>query len=132
MRCDTMLRGVTQAAVNVHPLIRGRSSRNDPWPRPRVVLAGLLDTSVGAADSVPDKVLRRRLFIPSRLASYGAYDTHADTPQLGMGKWSGKCECGGSLPTIKHTRERHELLGLPWNEDDLAAPLVLTESAADS
>jgi hypothetical protein len=116
MRADNLLREVTQALVSVSPLFRGSPSRNNPWPRPRVVMAGLLDTSSGKTDSEPDKVLRRRLFIPTRMVSYGAYDSMADTPQLGVTKHNRLCECGGAVPAPKHTEERHRELGIPWSE----------------
>jgi hypothetical protein len=118
MRADTMIRGVTQGLVNVVPWFRVRDPET-PWPRPRIVGAGLLDTSTGKQDATPDKVLRRRFVIPSRLAAWGAYDTRADTPVLGHRNVGGVCvDCYGSRERPKHNRERHELLGIPFFEDD--------------
>jgi len=118
MRCDNLLREVTQGVVNVLPLMRYREPGN-PWPRPRLMLATLLDTSTGKTDAMPEKVLRRRLFVPGRMTSFGAYDTHADTPLLGRKLQGGKCvDCGGSMETPKHSQARHAQLGLPWYDDN--------------
>lgn len=122
MRADTLIRGVTQGLVNVMPMLR-HSDPLDPWPRPRIVMAGLLDTSTGKADSEPTKVLRRRVFLPSRLQSFGAYDTLADTPLIGRHLQGGTCvDCGGTRERPKHSEARHSHLGLPWYPDDLQAP----------
>jgi hypothetical protein len=118
MRAEVLLRGVTQALLNVVPLIRTQP-KDDPWPRPRLIMCGLLDTSTGKIDSPPTRVLRRRFIRPKSLSSWGAYDTHADTPLLGRHLQSGKCpDCGGTRETPKHTRARHDELGLPWIETD--------------
>lgn len=122
MRCDNLLREVTQGLVNVVPLLR-YNERGNPWPRPRMVIAALLDTSTGKTDAQPTKVLRRRLYIPTRMPAFGAYDTHADTPLLGRHLQQGKCvDCGGSQEVPKHSRARHEGLGLPWYDDEFRAP----------
>lgn len=122
MRCDNLLREVTQGVVNVLPLLRHRE-RDNPWPRPRLILAALLDTSTGKTDAMPDKVLRRRLYVPRRMTSWGAYDTHADTPMLGRHLQGGKCvDCGGSQDVPKHTAQRHAQLGLPWYGNDTLSP----------
>lgn len=129
MRCDNLLREVTQAVVNVVPMLR-RRERDNPWPRPRFVMAALLDTSVGKADAMPEKVLRRRLFVPSRLAAWGTFDTHADTPLLGRHLQGGRClDCGGTRDTPKHTPARHEHLGIPWFPDDV--PVLASPRASD-
>ncbi|HMF58839.1 MAG TPA: hypothetical protein VK595_00625 [Vicinamibacterales bacterium] len=122
MRCDNLLREVTQGVVSVLPLLRHTDARN-PWPRPRLMLASLLDTSTGKTDAVPDKVLRRRLFVPRRMAAFGTYDTHADTPLFGRYLQGGKCvDCGGTQETPKHTPERHAKLGIPWYDNDAHSP----------
>lgn len=122
MRCDNLLREVTQGLVNVMPLAR-KHEKNNPWPRPRVIFAALLDTSTGKTDAVPDKVLRRRLYLPSRMEAFGAFDTHADTPLLGRHLQGGICvDCGGSQDRPKHSEARHAQLGLPWYPDDVRAP----------
>lgn len=138
-RCDVMLREVTQAVLSVSPLLR-KGDGQTPWPTPRLTLAGLLDTSSGKTDATPTKVLRRALARPVKMDSFGAYDTHADTPLLGLHLQTGVCmDCGGSMVRPKHDKARHELLGLPWYEtepgahrhpvefrsDDSTAPLVL-------
>lgn len=131
MRCDNLIREVTQGLVNVVPLAR-RHEDGNPWPTPRIVLAGLLDTSVGKVDETPTKIMRRRLAIPSRLAGYGAYDTHADTPLLGRRKVGGRCvDCGGSMETPKHSEKRHQDLGLPYYPDDALLGLPLTPAVLD-
>lgn len=112
MRADNRLREVTQALVSVSPLLR----RHDGtlWPRPRLLMVGTLDTSEGAVDSAPTRVLRRRFVVPSRLAAWGTFDTHADAPTLGR-RVGGKCpDCGGSRPLPKCDASRHSELGLPW------------------
>lgn len=124
MRCDNLLREVTQGVVNVLPLLRKRE-RDNPWPYPRVMFAGLLDTSTGKTDAQPEKVLRRRMYVPRNLEAFGAYDTHADTPLLGLHLQGGTCvDCGGTQTRPKHDRARHEALGLPWYDDELRAPHV--------
>lgn len=128
MRADTLIRGVTQGLVNVMPMLR-HSDPTDPWPRPRLVLAGLLDTSTGKADSEPTKVLRRRIFLPTRLPGFGAYDTLADTPLIGRHLQGGTCvDCGGTRERPKHSEARHDHLGIPWYADDLLAPATQTEA----
>lgn len=118
MRPDNRLREVTQAVVNVMPLAR-RRERGNPWPRPRLVASALLDCSAGKVDAIPDKVMRRRFYIPTRLDSFGSYDTHADTPLLGHRLESGTCpDCGGSRTRPKHSEARHTELGIPWYGDD--------------
>lgn len=121
MRCDNLLREVTQGVVNVTPLWR-KGVKHDPWPVPRAVMAVLLDTSQGKADSMPDKRLRTRFALPRRQAAFGAYDTHADTPLLGKHVHSAVCvDCGGSESRPRHSKARHDALGLPWTlEDELA------------
>lgn len=118
MRCDNLLREVTQGVVSVMPMFRYRDAAN-PWPRPRLMLSSVLDTSTGKADAVPDKVLRRRLSVPSLMASFGTYDTHADTPLLGRHLQGGKCvDCGGTKETPKHSAQRHAQLGIPFYDND--------------
>lgn len=125
MRCDNLLRGVTQAVGNVIPVRAFSEANGSPWPRPRLILAGLMDTSDGKIDAAPTKVLRRRVFRQKGLLSFGAYDTYADTPLLGRHLQSGVCvDCGGSQPREKHSAERHAAMGLPWFEDDQRAFVV--------
>lgn len=120
MRCDNLLREVTQGLVSVTPMLR--KSDGTPWPVPRVILAGLLDTSTGKTDATPTKVLRRRIYFPRSLPAFGTYDTHADTPLLGRHLQGGTCvDCGGTQERPKHTEARHEALGIPWYADDLTA-----------
>lgn len=117
MRADTNLRGVTQGLVNVWPM--AKVNDGTPWPRPRFIMAGLMDTSIGKADATPTKVLRRRFVLPRRLPAWGAYDTLADTPLLGRRHEGGTCpDCGGSKERPKHSEKRHAELGIPWYEGD--------------
>lgn len=123
MRCDNLIREVTQAAVNVVPLLRKHDGGF--WPRPRLVLAGVMDTSAGKSDAVPTKVMRRRIYRPTRMASFGAYDTLADTPLLGRHLQGGMCvDCGGTQARPSHSRERHESLGIPFYANELFVPNV--------
>lgn len=125
MRCDNLLRGVTQGLVNVSILVKRADPNGTPWPRPLIIQAGLLDTTVGKVDQTPTRVLRRRLYIPRRMMAWDCYDTHAPTPMLGVHLQGGMCvDCGGTVTREKHSRERHEKLGLPWFGDDLRAPVV--------
>lgn len=118
MACDNQLRRVTRGVVNVIPLLN-RHDGVDPWGRPRVVMLGLMDTTQGKIDSVPDKVLRRRLMRPKGSRAWGAYDTHADSPLLGAHLVTGNCpDCGGSITRPKHSKALHESMGLPWYESD--------------
>lgn len=137
MRCNNLIRGVTQGLVNVVPMLKRREFGN-PWPSPRLILAGLLDTSTGKVDQTPTRVLRRRILLPSRLNAWGSYDTHADTPLLGAHLHSGiDVDCGGSRTRPKCTEERHAELGLPWYGDDLklaarnAAAIPDTDATTD-
>lgn len=123
MRADNLVRGVTQALVNVTPQLLKANADGSPWRSPRVIQAGLLDTTTGKVDETPTRVLRRRFYVPSRMQAWGSYDTHAATPLLGMHLQGGRCvDCGGTVQTEKHSRERHDKLGLPWYGDDLRAP----------
>ncbi len=116
MRCDNLIREVTQACVVVHPLIRKHDG--SPWPQPRLCLAGLLDTTGIKPDANPEKVMRRRFFVPTALQSFGSYDTHADTPMIGQRHRGGRCvDCGGSMEVPKHSAQLHERLGLPFYDD---------------
>lgn len=118
MRAEILLRGVTQGLLNVVPLVRV-AARDNPWPRPRLILAGLLDTSTGKIDAAPTRVMKRRIIRPAALRSWGAYDTHADTPILGRHLQSGRCpDCGGAREVPRHSKTRHDELGLPWIESD--------------
>lgn len=120
-RCDNRLREVTQAVLSVTPLFK-RKVADDPWPTPGLTMAGLLDTSSGATDATPTSVMRRGFAVPRKMDSWGAYDTHADTPLLGAVHQSGVCmDCGGSRVRPKHDQARHDMLGIPWYPSDLDA-----------
>jgi hypothetical protein len=115
MRCDNLLREVTQAVLNVMPVRAFSRNNGSPWRVPRIVLAGLMDTSVGKSDAAPTTVLKRRILVPRRLDSWGSFDTLADTPLLGRSLQTGRCvDCGGTMEVPKHTHARHDALGLPW------------------
>jgi hypothetical protein len=129
MRCDNLIREVTQAVVNVHPLAKKHDG--SPWPTPRLVMAGLMDTSHGKTDATPEKVLKRRMVNPRRLRAFGAYDTQADTPILGRRHRGGRCiDCGGTMDVPKHSQALHEHLGLPFYEAD-EAPARSTARLSD-
>lgn len=118
MRADVLLRSVTQGLVSVSPLFQF-ARKDNPWPSPRLVMAGLLDTTTAKIDADPTRVLRRRFYAPKRLLSFGAYDTLADTPMLGHGHLSGTCvDCGGGIERPRHSEKRHAELGIPWYPDD--------------
>lgn len=122
MRCDVLLRDVTQGIVRVVPLLKYHQPMN-PWPAPRLILMGLLDTSTVGADDDPERVLRRRIVAPGFLRAWGTFDSHADTPIIGRRNVGGRCpDCGGSRDVPKHSKERHESLGLPWFEDEEGRP----------
>jgi hypothetical protein len=130
MRCDNLLREVTQDLVNVQPMFR--VSDGSPWPRPRLLMVALHDTSVGAVDATPEKILRRELLLPKKLDSFGAFDTHADTPIIGGRSQSGFCvDCGGTITREKHSPQRHAQLGLPWFDDDGVRVLQVTNAVSD-
>lgn len=120
MRADNLLRSVTQAVVNVVPLVSRRVA-GEAWARPRLVVATVLDASSGTVDSAPDRKIRRGYYRLAALPAIGAYDTHADTPILGAGLVSGAVcvDCLGSTPKRPSCNpERHEHLGLPWYGSD--------------
>lgn len=119
MRAEVILREVTQAIVVVQPLMRGGwfvNYERTPWPRPRLMQVGVLDTVGIALDATPTDVLRRRFYVPTRLAAFGAYDTRSDVPKLAHVLPRGSCpDCGGTMPVQpKHSRERHEELGIDF------------------
>lgn len=131
MRADVNVRLVTQAVVNVVSLVR-TSVDGSPWPRTRWGAAALLDTTGGKPDAVPDRVMRRRLVRLAGLASFGAYDTHAATPQIGGHVHAGTCpDCGGTRPRPKHSATLHDALGLPWY-DDLPRVAMVDADHADN
>lgn len=128
LRADTNIRLVTQAVVAVAPIFTKRLA-DTPWPQTTFGAAVLLDTKSGKTDANPDKVLRRRFVALRRLASFGCYDTHAPTPQIGGHVHTGSCpDCGGTRSRPKHSPELHEALGLPWYDD---APALAQSTAAD-
>lgn len=129
MRADVNVRLATQACLNVVRLVH-TSVPGTPWPRTRVAFCGLLDTTEGKPDSMPERTLRRRLVRLGGLAGFGAYDTHAPTPQIGGHVHSGVCpDCGGTRSRPKHSAELHESLGLPWFEDDPRASAAAPSGA---
>lgn len=112
MRADTMLRGVTQVLVTCHPMGKKRAA-GVFWPRPLVILAAALDVHSIPQDATPEKILKRRVYVPQRLAGWGAYDTMADTPRVGHPRSGGNCpDCGGSRRAEPCTPDRHRLLGV--------------------
>lgn len=118
MRAHVELREITQASAALFP-IGTRRVAGSPWPHPLLVGAWLLDTRSGKTDDTPSRVLRRRIYVPKRLAGWGAYDTFADTPLLGRHLAGGRCpDCGGAREVPKHSPDRHAELGLPWYDDD--------------
>lgn len=127
MRANNKLRDVTQVAVNVIPFFKWGGGL---WPSPRLVLAGVLDTTQGKTDAAPDRVLKRKALLPRRLQAFGSYDTLADTPQLRGAMSGGVCiDCGGSQERAKHSKQRHEAMGIPFYETDVithqrAAPVT--------
>lgn len=125
-RADVQLRLVTQVLVSV----RGIGKKYTPgefWPRPYAIMAAALDTASTKLDAVPETVLSRRIFIPSRLSGWGAYDTLADTPRLGNPPTGGNCpDCGGKRKPVYCTPELHSQLLLPG-----AVPLDAPRLRAD-
>lgn len=116
MRAQTLVRGATQACVNVVPLLRDTLA-GDFWPTPRLVALGVADTTIGKKDATPSVVSRRAVRVPTRLAGWGAYDSEAPTPLLGVRSSRGVClACYGTIPAPRHSRERHEQLGLAWTD----------------
>lgn len=112
MRADTMLRGVTQVLVSCQPLGKKRSP-GQFWPRPLVILAAAMDVYSIPQDATPEKILKRRVYIPQRLGGWGAYDTMADTPRVGQPRTGGHCpDCGGTRAAAKCSTDRHRELGL--------------------
>lgn len=125
MRADTMLRAVTQVVVNVFGI--GKIARPGTfWPRPILVAAGAMDTTGVRQDAEPEKTLKRRVYIPQRLAGWGSYDSEADVPRIGRSPSGGKCvDCGGSVRSVPCTDDRHADLGIPSRFDELAERMAL-------
>ena len=129
-RADILVRECTQAVATVRPILR-RSTPDSLWPRPLVAGVGVLDCTDVGTDEAPSRVLRRRLWIPQRSVAWGAYDTHADTPQIGRLLASGPCpDCGGTRSREKCTPELHERLGLDAPLSALDAALLGRAPAA--
>lgn len=122
-RADVRLRECTQVVVGCHGLGKYRPKVLDPetgdrvpqfWPRPLAIGVGALDTTEIGVDDTPEKVLKRRIFIPQLLVGWGAYDSLADTPRIGHPPTGGACvDCGGIMPRIACSVERHQELGMP-------------------
>lgn len=113
MRSQTLVRGATQACVNVVPLVRRPS--DSFWPKPVLLGVGVGDTTTGKKDATPSVVRRRRVLVPQRLQSWGAYDSEAPTPLLGVRSGRGICiDCLGSITVPRHSEARHRELGLEW------------------
>lgn len=111
--CDVVLRRVTQAVATVRPLIRRRT--DSPWPRPLLSAVGLLDTMGIPQDAAPDRVLRRRFFVPSRSPAWGLYDSMFVPEMFGVRAVDGLCpDCGGTRPRVACSPERHAKLDVPW------------------
>lgn len=118
MRASNRLRLVTQGLLNVVPFLRVRDD-STPWPRPRAIALGLMDTTTGKADSAPEQRLGRVRFMrPEKLEGWGTYDTLADTPVLTHRKKPVTlCEdCNGVMSPPRHSKARHDALGLVWRE----------------
>lgn len=118
MRANNRLRLITQGLLNVVPMLRVRDD-STPWPRPRIVGLALLDTTTGKADSTPERRLGPISFVrPTKLPGWGAYDTLADTPVLTHRKKAvATCaDCGGVVSPPRHSKARHDALGLVWDE----------------
>lgn len=112
-RADVRVREVTQVVVSCQGLGKVKVAGSF-WRRPMLTLCGALDTISVAVDAAPEKVLKRRLFIPQALVGWGGYDTHADTPRIGHTATGGACvDCGGQTKRESCTVERHESLSIP-------------------
>lgn len=130
---NILLRRATQGVINVSPLLR-YTTGDSPWRTPRLILAGLMDCTDVKENEDPKRILRRRVYRPKKLAAWGCYDTHADTPVIGHYAVGGRCAgCGGMEPTPKHSRERHEALGIPYyDESEMAARIEQAEREIES
>lgn len=112
MRADNKLRLCTQVLVGVQGIGK-RTLPGEFWPRPLLIMAGALDTATIKPDAPPEKVLKRRIYVPQRLSGWGAYDTYASTPRIGSPPTGGACpDCGGRRKVEYCTPERHELLNV--------------------
>lgn len=112
-RADVRVRECTQVVVGCHGVGKVKV-QGSFWRRPMLTLCGALDTTGIAVDAAPEKVLRRRIFIPQALVGWGAYDTHADTPRIGNTATGGGCvDCGGTIRREPCTVERHLALDIP-------------------
>lgn len=112
-RADVRLREATQVVVGCTVLGK-RLRPGEFWPTPLSILAGALDTVSIGVDDTPERVLKRRIFIPQSLVGWGAYDTLAPTPKIGHPPSGGPCvDCGGMTSREKCSPERHQWLGLP-------------------
>lgn len=112
MRADVLLREVTQVSVGVTGVAK-YTRRGAFWPTPRMILVGAMDCVGIPLDARPERVVGRRLWIPSRLPGWGAYDSEADVSRIGWAKQSGSCvDCGGSIARPKCDSARHADMGL--------------------
>lgn len=123
-RADLLLREVTQVQVVVRPMLK-RGVDGSLWPRPLLAAIGVLDTTSVPVDATPDRVLRRRFWMPMRSEALGAYDTMADTPQVGRLIPGGPCpDCGGSRTRPRCDASVHAALGLPAPLDAVSAAAI--------
>lgn len=111
-RADLLVREVTQAVVGVHGLAR-YTVKGEFWPKPRLVLCGMLETVSIATDDDPEKIIGRRIWAPKRLPGWGAYDSMADVERLGGHAQDRRClDCGGTKRPEPCSPERHQKLGI--------------------
>lgn len=114
-RADIQLREVTQVSVPVMALGRRRVAGKF-WPTPILIGAAALDTTTVELDKVPEKVVfgTRRVYVPSRLPGFGAYDSEADVSRIGWARQGRVCvDCGGSKRAEPCSLERHAAMGIP-------------------
>jgi len=112
-RADVRLREVTQVVVGCQGVGRRRVAGSF-WPTPLLVKCGALDTVSVAVDATPERVLKRRIFLPQSLVGWGGYDTLSETPRIGHPATGGACvDCGGTVPREVCSEDRHRSLGMP-------------------
>lgn len=112
MNADVQLRRVTQVLVGCHPLMRYRVP-GDFWPKPRIIMAGALDTVGIPVDATPERVVGRRVWIPKRLPGWGAYDSEAEVSRIGWHRQERICvDCGGTKRPEPCSPDRHRRLGI--------------------
>lgn len=115
-RTDVILREVSVVQLAVTPVLRRRAEPGALWRNAVLSRVDFLDRRDATDEQAVSTIarLRRPGFIRlSRLSGFGAYDTRADSPQIGGLTTAGACpDCGGKRPQYACSPMVHARLGI--------------------